>query len=92
MGAGTRCHWTERRIRVKVIGREQLHGASPARERREIAERLVQPDMGREAEAELRGDINQRGMHAAQGFGPQFVPELVVVAKVSGVDGDAGGL
>ena len=43
-----------------------------------------------QAVAELRGDIDQRGMHAAQGFGPQFVPELVVMTQVLGVDADAG--
>ena len=48
--------------------------------------------MRREAESELRGDINQRSMHSAQGFGPQLVPELVVVTQMPGIDADAGRL
>jgi len=43
------------------------------------------------AEAELRGDVNQRGMHSAQGFRAEILPELVVVAQVPGVEPDSAG-
>ena len=82
----------EFRIRVKICRREKLHWPGPPRERREIVERLVQPDVRREAVAQLRGDVNQRSMHSAQGFRLQFVPELVVVTQMPGVDADPGGL
>lgn len=79
-------------------GRRKSHGRSSAGtepdcwnpESERAVGRLGKPDMRCQAVAELRGDIDQRGMHAAQGLGPQFVPELVVITQVLGVDADAG--
>ena len=48
--------------------------------------------MRREAEAELRCDVNQCGVHSAQGFGPELVPELMVVAQMPGVEADSARL
>ena len=45
--------------------------------------------MRRKAEAELRGGVNQRGMHSAQGFRAEILPELIVVTQVPGVDADS---
>src|ERR1035437_3794589 len=82
----------EPRIRVKVIRGEQLHWPGPSREGCEIVETLVNLDMRREAIAELRCDVNQGGVHTAQGFRSEFVPELVVITKVSGVEADSSRL